>query len=577
MGKAIGDPVLYAQQHPDKLAIQELDRRYTTYQLKEIFDGKEEEWKLYVPNVDNKVEDWGSNAVYRVIKVDDKTKLSTLKLVGMMAAPFPGQDGTETLFEGIDPTWSYDTWRVLINTNTIPATVNIDRRFRLHGSDIRSIKIFRGEDISVHGEVLSAMYDNSGNYISENIPCKLVAWSEWNNDAIWAPREGYCIKPVVDHEFVMVVGYSDTGTPISMKRMQVRLTDYVRPGEQGVEYILEDGVRLVSTWLSKSDNKLLELPLNVTLDSLDLQAEVVYSTGKKKTWPVTGGKCKLDGLGQHTYQVPNARYPLALHYYLDADEDASFALPGARKHISIPYNLVTKEVQGAYSVKLFCYPQWVSEAVGYELKFWLYNVDRKRYYNVTDKVRLAVNSAEFNPKKYGQAQEFSYNIYLDEVDPTIYKRVRHTSTIRMTLYQAGSATSGDYWTVTFSSQTVPTTTDAFGRGLKALFTYDTAGNAYVDLTNRHSELNKWLEVMYYATHPLFLEKTEVKAPEPTHYEIMIGPNVVKRYPISYWNQNVNVPGGDGTDNANLYIRWIKEANGEDLHLGISALVISKVA
>ena len=46
MGREITNPVLYAQQHPDKLAIQDLDRRYTTYAYKEIYNGVEEDWKL---------------------------------------------------------------------------------------------------------------------------------------------------------------------------------------------------------------------------------------------------------------------------------------------------------------------------------------------------------------------------------------------------------------------------------------------------------------------------------------------------------------------------------------------------
>lgn len=577
MGREITNPVLYAQQHPDKLAIQDLDRRYTTYAYKEIYNGVEEDWKLYVPNVDDKVEDWDTNAVYRVIAVDDRTKLSTLKLIGQLSAPFDGQGDETTTFEGIDPTWSYDTWRVLINTNTIPATMNIDRRFHLHGSDIRRIAVFRGSDISAKGEIISAMYDNSGNKISDFIPCQLIAYKDGTNKAIWAPREGYCIKPVEDFEQVMVVGYGDGPQPLSMKRMIVRITDYVRTPDQGIKYILEDGVRLKSTWLSSSDTKLLELPINVNLDSVDLQAEVTYSDGSIKHWPVTGNKVVLDGLNVFTSQVINSKHPLALHYYLDDDEDTSYALPGAVKHISVPYTVVSKEAKGAYSVKLFCYPQWVSDAVGYELVFWLYNVDRERYYNVTDKVQLALNSPEFNPKKYGQPQEFAYNIWLDEVDPTVYKRVRHTQTIRMTLLQAGSATSGDYWTVTFSSQTTPTTTDVYGRNTKALFTYDVAGNAYVDLTNKHSDLGEWLNQLYYPIHPLYLEKTESKAPEPTHFEIMVGPNVQKRFEISQWNRNNNVPGGTGQDNANLYIRWIKVQNGVDLHLGITAVVISKVA
>ncbi|HGE7405417.1 TPA: hypothetical protein ACGCB0_004488, partial [Salmonella enterica subsp. enterica serovar Typhimurium] len=408
MGREITNPVLYAQQHPDKLAIQDLDRRYTTYAYKEIYNGVEEDWKLYVPNVDDKVEDWDTNAVYRVIAVDDRTKLSTLKLIGQLSAPFDGQGDGTTTFEGIDPTWSYDTWRVLINTNTIPATMNIDRRFHLHGSDIRRIAVFRGSDISAKGEIISAMYDNSGNKISDFIPCQLIAYKDGTNKAIWAPREGYCIKPVEDFEQVMVVGYGDGPQPLSMKRMIVRITDYVRTPDQGIKYILEDGVRLKSTWLSSSDTKLLELPINVNLDSVDLQAEVTYSDGSIKHWPVTGNKVVLDGLNVFTSQVINSKHPLALHYYLDDDEDTSYALPGAVKHISVPYTVVSKEAKGAYSVKLFCYPQWVSDAVGYELVFWLYNVDRERYYNVTDKVQLALNSPEFNPKKYGQPQEFAY-------------------------------------------------------------------------------------------------------------------------------------------------------------------------
>ncbi|MCP5940243.1 hypothetical protein NL351_30475, partial [Klebsiella pneumoniae] len=60
------------------------------------------------------------------------------------------------------------------------------------------------------------------------------------------------------------------------------------------------------------------------------------------------------------------------------------------------YRTMAVAADGAFTVKLFCYPVWIDEISGYRLEWYLYNLNRSVVYKVTDKVQVTPNTLAFD-------------------------------------------------------------------------------------------------------------------------------------------------------------------------------------
>lgn len=454
-----------------------------------------------------------------------------------------------------------------IDYSQIPPVMTVDNRIQAFGSNVFSAKAFLNNDISASGKVVSCMYDNSGNVISENIPLELIALPAGVNRAIRVPMPCNCSMNLADGETLTLVFYDKLGGAIlPAYRMVVQNTAFVRRSELGKKYVR--GVQLLSPFINSNDPELLEIPVSIrTLSSVEFRARVLYSDFTYKDMAVDGERMVLNGTREYIPTIVGQQASLDLVYFMNDDEQAVSAQPGERPHIDQQYRVRTTESVGAYAPKLYGYPVWVNNTVGYKMTWWLYNLDRQMAYEVTDKVELAVNSPAFDGKNYGVVQHLAFAITLSAVDSR-WKAYRHVQYVDVVIYGAPTTSTGTDWTVGFD----PGQTPLYGPNLKCKIVGTSASNRTVKVDNGITTYAEWLEQMFYNTRPLRSIASESKAPEPTHFEIYVNAATVYRYPVAQWNATLSVA-TTLTLGQNVYVKWLKTDVGNvELQLGISALV-----
>lgn len=458
-----------------------------------------------------------------------------------------------------------------IDYSQMPPIMTVDNRIQVNGSNAGSAKIFLNNDISAAtGKVVSCQYDNSGNIVSDEVPLELIALPDQRNVAIRVPMPCACSTNLPDGETLTLVVYDKNGGPIlPVYRLVSQNTAFIRRAEVGTKYV--KGVQLLSPFLSSNDPELLEIPVSIrNLSSVEFRARVWYSDNSYKDWPVDGERVDLLGKNEFIPTIVGQQGNLTLVYYLNSDEEAVSANPGLRKHIDQQYRIRTTESIGAYAPKLYGYPLFVNDTVGFKMTWWLYNLDRQMAYEVTDKVQLAVNSPAFDGKNYGQVQHLAYAINLATVDSR-WKAYNHVQKLDVVLYGSPIGNKGTSWTIGFD----PGQSPVYGTGLFCKVASNTANNRSIKIDSGISTYAEWLDQMYYNTRPLRAIASESKAPAPTHFEVWINGSAIYRFPVAQWNAALAVSAVPAVG-SNVYIKWLKTDVGNvELELGVSALSVTQ--
>lgn len=544
------------------------NRLFTVWNLTDIFlpSGK---GGRYVPNINDEVREWGTNGnliAYRVRDVDYTTGRSDLELVHDQ--PYSEDLSISDIVLGITPGRPSASFRAYVDKSVKPATLSLDTNLIFPGSLAKSIKLFLGTDISAgSGQVVSVMYDQSGNLLGENIPLETVATARlpnrdvpqgWNQ-TLKIAQGGYTNYDLPDNQVLTYVAYADDGGVVQTGTVLVMNTAFARQPDAFKKYIVKDGISIKSPFISDGDSQLLEFPLNMSLESLVAWGEVTYSDGSVKELPIDGTKFRIHGLYANRYLATSAgqRVPLVLTYVLDEEEAFYGENTGALKHISVPYSAVTLPMDNAYSIKIFTFPEWLGPAQGYRLRHFLYTLNRNRVYDVTNLVRLAINSAAFEPTLYGQVQHLILTCDMNKVDGS-FNSYRFVQPISVTLREDGTDAS-DTWTVNLN----PEDSVQYGVGIKAIGDYQYAGRIDLDLSQGCKSLEDWLNRMFYALDPLRNPSTELQAPAPTHFNLVVGAKRTE-YSVSMWNKTVPLLAVVNPGEL-LFLEWIhRDGNGDKL-------------
>lgn len=536
-------------------------RRWQQWALSELYIADDSESGAYVPNVGDLVTDLETRTQY-VVSYRNPQVPYDFKLEPFA---FAYRANTETIDGDLSPI-ARDAYKVLINKERAPATLNLMSQWATKGSANSYIRVFKGTDISNNGICISG-YMQNGKLVSDRIPLELAYVGNTSNKTLKHAVPGICTVIPEQGERLTVVVYNDVNDVTEISHTSALITNLSMVIDKPLKRITD--IRLVSPHMSTSRNDQVELPLNVPVDDLLFTCEVVYATGKKQV-PVDGKRVKLQGIkttgafdNKFISSTLGIEIPLILSYRL-ADDESYIGDSLVDGVVNRRYSAITERVDGAYSPKLFVVPKWRADGSGYRLEYYLTDLRRNGVYYATAYVRQAENSPAFDPLLYGVVQRIAVRVNTAEVSPT-FKDHYHTEAFSIVLHGPGTD-AGENFTIEYVKES-----PKYGVGVYATFQPYNVTYNQLNITCGKASLQEWLAAVYATVYPVYDPSAESAPPTPTHFELVVN-NRGYRYPITDWLKDlvVDTPIKDGDS---LYIQWVMETAADDLYLGVSPMLL----
>lgn len=509
----------------------------------------------FVPKIKDYVRDPDNFQTWIVDHLDPVTLKPTLREIHPYNMSFSVDENDVLLGSGPE------TYRAYLNDRVFPHVMSVDVRLKIGGTMASYAKVFLGTDTNLEtGEVISKTYDNSGNFVSDAVELELVALDSHTNYAIKSVKRFHVTQPFPNNEVVTVVIYASDGMVVSKTKLWVENTDTINDITNATKYVAD--ISIESYWLSQTDQETIQYPLNIPMNALNLMGVVLYSDGSTLRLPVDGGKFAMLGLDNRLSTIVGQPRDLVLRYQLSTNETAYASTGVNGRYVTKPYKIITLNPNNSIAVKLFGYPYWVNEASGYRMRWWLLNMERNIWFEATDHVLFAENTGPFDPKLYGYLQRKAVTVNLQHVSPLFIPFI-HTQQVDIVLNSPPSIGQTDWTVGTEASNDYP----RFGTGILAAL----INSSTVNLASGFTTYNEWLEAMFHRTRPLIDPTSETTVPNPTHFVVHYGVSELE-FPISSWNQNLNIGSGIA-NNQTLMLRFIRKTAGGDLNLSIAAAII----
>jgi hypothetical protein len=265
---------------------------------------------------------------------------------------------------------------------------------------------------------------------------------------------------------------------------------------------------------------------------------------------------------------------VVLVYYPGPDEPFINGVSnGELSHITKTYYLTNTKNVSDFSMKIFIIPHFISVAAGYQLEARLVNLERDIDIDVTNDIQIESVSGSFQPNNYGNLQELTISLKMDDIMPGVYKGYTHTQKVDVILEIPGSTGKDPFIIDYFGDRINP-----YGVGVKASCSPGGVGQLYIG--NGMNTLNEWLSYVYNSAGILFDRTVLEEPPRPTHfrYSYKVGNKTISspEIPVSEWDavhdKVLGIPEWERFSTVNIV--WLIDNVGEWDVLGFSPLVIS---
>lgn len=521
--------------------------------------------KYVVPQENELIFDVEQGVIYRASHVDWQATLKTTMVPWRLTNVDAGNTTEQDWIFGLRGGPLLGEALLSVDYSVRPNVARVDATVMRPGAAYA--KLFLGNDASINGKVISAQYDLSLNLLSNKVPTKLAEIIDRTNQSIMTTGSFSVTENeegLPDGSRATLVFYDVGGNFIPpVQPVMTQHCAYMRDHQIGTKYVTE--IKLISPWFTNtSDPERLMVPINIQLLTVELRAAVFYSDGSSMIYPVNGTKFNLYGLQEHRPTWPGQSTEVSLIYKLDAGEQPYIASPGSPNHIARTYNLQAGDVVGAYSPKIYSYPQWDATTNGYILKHWLFDLDRKTRTDVTSKVKMNDQSPPFRPTTYGVSQPLIFSLNLRDVS-TLYESVVFIQHTAISLFGDVNAT-GKRWDVSYSN-------DMPAMGGKSIVVKNNGVNTTFSVLNGAASQAEWFNDLYWSIKPTYDSRNEEKAPLPTHFDLMDDTGRKWRFSVSDYNKQnpINIQLQKGKT---WFISWIHRASsGTELQLGLTGLVV----
>jgi hypothetical protein len=538
-----------------------LDRGFTSWGEQQIYTGPTGTGQE-CPNVDDKVWSW-THGPMRCISLNVDTGIS---IIEPWIPPTNNVDsnGLDILLAngGHSPEEYY---MLHVDNSVRPATITPDAKLRMYRKDADHVKYVIGYYDESTEEIISKQYDGAGNYINDRVNLEILQADEPNTVTVVTPVRSHTTHTLLQGQIVTAMTFNEQGGLISTTKMIVNITALFEKGLNSARYIT--GIELKSSWM-RVDSNVLDIPINLPVSSMGLMGEVTYNNGERIQHPIDGTRFSLYGLDNYVASVPDYNHTLVLSYQFDANEVSTTQSSTDSKHETKAYTIHTLPAKHEYNLKLYVYPHW--DGNGWILRYYLANLSRSEIVEVTSLVEYGTsNTSSFNPTLWGIEQTFTASIRLDEVDAS-FSAYRHVQSFKVVLFGIPKISNNASWMVHYQDGG----DNAYGETLHAAQRLVTVNDYAFTLGSGQDTRDGWLALAYRNIVPLYDKAIETSAPNPTHFDVVIGTER-KRYDIAMWDEQLNF-GTKLYTGALLPVIWIMETEHKDLHLGMSGLMVKAV-
>lgn len=542
------------------VVIQDPDQRMTWWAMDQVYLGHEGRNK-YVPKVHDYVIDRTTPR---------RPKLYVVVAISVLLVPTfepvniweDTTTATELLgFVGVGPGQINNNVRIYINKDTMPYTCQLDTRMAVPGSMNNYARVYRGSVTAGTQEVISRMYDQSGNLIGDTVPLEPVNDPRYQNNTLRTLVTFKTLADIPDNELLTIVVFADEATTTIIQPAVAMNTAFICTPDLSKRYIKD--ISLVSPFINPNRPNRLEYPLNTPLNALNLMCRVEYTDGYAMV-PVDGSKAYMSGMDGFIATIVGQEIPdLTLHYRLSANEYNYTMRATSGPHISRRCFAVVVDKDDSISVKIFLTFEWHG-VNGYRMRFWLYHMTRQRYWEVTDKIRMGDGSMSFNPIGYGIVQRLILTLQLDQVD-SLFREYKFVQIVDVVVNQTVHQSP---WLVHYE----PGQAEASGAGLYCEYRYVSAGYSEVKLNMHCATVDEWLNRLYYNTKPLVDRISEGLPPRPTMFEVQIGSDTVQYRVDEHWNK-IMVIGRSLSNYNTMLIRFFIETVDNEIQLGVTSVLM----
>ena len=527
--------------------------------LKDIWFGQEGLNK-YIPKIGDYVEDTEFHITYQVTKLSD---LFVPTLVRVTPKPVADLDSEDVLLGQ-----TKDTFRVWVDKSVYPHRLQVDGRTWVNARNARFARVFSGNPQTGTAKVVSIVLDPSGQVLDTKIPLELAVIRNGTSVNQYYVPAAYTQADLKNGEMCYVVFYGAESEILSSKELRVVEGSFVMDASRPLNAIV--GLALESPLMSKTIPGRLEIPLNMTLNTLNMRGVVNYLSGSPQKLTVDGQHFSLVGLQSYIPSQPGDLSTMFLRYILD-DDEVSFmsGAIGQERSIQVPIEVQTVDVNPSITAKLYAYPVWTGPLNGYRLKWYMSNLDRNMLYDVTSLVTVGSASVPFNGLLYGITQNLEFVLNLEKVNGQ-FPNWNHVQTIGITLMRPGTE-SGTKWTI----RNTPNQNPLYGLDTVAQTKFINQNQTLINLKSGCETKEEWLEKFYYATSPIFNPSIEGpnRAVAPDHFVIMYQTQEVK-VEMDQWDKTHTFL-YPITPNDNVYLKFVRQGVNRDLILSVAGVPVEQ--
>lgn len=517
----------------------------------------------YIGKVKDYMEDTDFHITYQITGFD---QMYVPTLVRVSPKPIADQDSEDLLLGQTS-----DSFRCYVDKSVTPHRLQVDGRTYVNARNAATARVYRGNPLTGTEEIVSLMLDQSGRPVGTNIPLQLCVIPNGQNVAQYYVPTAYTTLDIKDGEFMYVVLFDDTGAFLSSKSLRAVVTSFLMSTDLSIKAVT--GIALEGALMSKTVPNRLEVPLNLTLNSINLFGVVNYNSGAPSRSPVDGQRFKLLGLETFAPSQAGEHFEMKLRCQLAAGE-VSFTggTVGNSRFITAPIDVVVVDVENQLTVKLYPYLEWMGTAAGYRLRWFMLNLDRNILYDVTGLIEFGSGSNAFVPNLYGVKQQMTVIIDLSKVNGS-WRSWRFVQTVSVTLMKPGDNT-GTKWRIGFD----PNQSPEYGEGLEIRSRVINQNLNEMDISSGFTTLEAWLQAFYYNTKPLSNPAMEEGPVYPTHVKITdgFGTNMITVNIEENWNKRITT-NFNLTQDQTWYLHFLKQGPVSDLVLSIAATQVQQVA